>query len=222
MNNSIPSLKLCLSAIGALALLATTTECSAQLTISPGVISLDPGQPSTTFDLFVSNSGGDQSIGGLQLNFQIDVPAGQSATRPKVTAVDALGGTIFENDNQSQLGGKVTDFKWEVSVAADFNPPDPILPGGQSKKVATITFDTTGVSPGSWIFNLTTAGGATVYQDSSANDISTTLVNGTLTVVPEINAGALVGLVLVGFAGCWRWKRGKVGAALHSRVVPSA
>jgi len=205
MNKSTPWLSR--SVVSLVCLMASLNPLArAQLAITVGDIPLNAGQAGQTFDLLVVNSGNsDVSVGGVQLNIQIDVPGGQSQTRPKMTAIDIFTGTVFENDNSGPIGGQVNDFQWEIGTIGNFNPPDPFLPANSPSKVATITFDTTGVSPGNWIVSLSTAAGPTTYLDPTTGEpLDTGINNGTVTVVPEINAGPVVALVLGALAIAWR------------------
>lgn len=189
------------------ALLISVSSANGQvLSIDPGTVSLDPGSVQT-FDLYVSNAGSSINVSGVQLNIQIDIPAGQSATRPKITGVNLFSaGTAFENESQANLiGGKVNDFKWEIGTIADGTGSDPALAGNAVTKVAQITFDTTGVQPGQWNLLLSTAAGPTTYLDFiTADSIPMTLGSGNLTVVPEANGAMLAGAALAIFGVAYR------------------
>jgi hypothetical protein len=73
--------------------------------------------------------------------------------------------------------------------------------------VATITLDTTGVAPGVYNIKLANTDFATTsYTDPNTSPIPMTVVNGTITVVPEPNAAVAIGSLLLGLAGVRYWR----------------
>jgi hypothetical protein len=120
---------------------------------------------------------------------------------PSITAVDVLTGTIFgsvSNNGQDGPGtgnnGSPNFFYQETSTGAGTVN---IVNG--TTKFASATFDSIGVAPGQYTYTLDTTFGSTFYTTTS-QDLGPTLISGTLTIVPEPQATALIAgaLCLVG------------------------
>jgi len=162
-----------------------TSTASAALIINVGNIDLLPNQSGQQHIFQVQNTGGTAvETLGIQFNIQID-SGGALIVAPTITAVNILTSTIFASDNNGQAGGADTVRRWEVYTLENGSLPKPGIPTGFST-VATVTFDTTGFSSGTWNLFLTTPAGGTAYLDPNTGDpMAMTLNAGTLTVVPE-------------------------------------
>jgi hypothetical protein len=160
--------------------------------------------------LFVENlSGSSQGVGTLQLNLQVTTTAG-GGERPKISSVDLTTDTIFQSESGAPLGGRVDDHTWEIGFVADASLPDPAVPAFGKPLLATITFDASGIGPGPWGLSLTTLAGRSQFLDLASDDISTTLVDGSLSAVPEPSAyAAIFGLASLGVAWGLRRKCGQ-------------
>ena len=159
---------------------------------------------------------------GIQFNIQI---GDGSVTAPLITGVDILTGTIFQNNNTTPSGGQDGDntWRWEIGTTAATSPY-PSVPTGYST-VATVTFDTTGFSSGTWDLSLTTPQGSTAYIDTNTpvGPLPMTITDGTLTVLPvpePINAALPIfgGLVVLA-GGLGQWCR---RAARNSKIMVRA
>ena len=189
-----------------------SSKAHAALIISVGNIDLLPNTANQQRILQVQNTGGASvDTLGIQFNIQID-DGGALIVAPTITQVDLLTGTIFQSDNNGQGGGSDTVRRWEVYTLENGSLPKPSVPVGFST-VATVTFDTTGFSSGSWNLFLATPAGSTAYLNPTTGDpLAMTLNAGTLTVVPEPVSGALcifAGLLCVTWTirGNWWGKR---------------
>lgn len=178
--------------------LVIPSSVSAAYVITVGDFNLQPNQSDQQVSLFIENTGGSSDYGGL--NFSILVGDGLSG--PAITGVNLLTGTPFEAAN---FGGQFADGAntprqqfWSVASLSA------VLPAGQSR-LATLTFDTTGLTPGSWSLNLFGSGmPSTALFDYTASEYTALFENGTLTVVPEPETyGLLAAAGLMGFA-LWR------------------
>ena len=194
-----------LTSLAMVLVLIVMPRCWGQFTIfvgnQSGSIQLDPNQL-TAFDVTVVNNGPDlTTVFGSQLNLQI---TGSGTPPPIFSHVDLLTGTVFAAGFVEIGGISLTTPTLLEDGTAALGGPVTIPGGGASSKLGTVTFNTAGVSLGTWQLSLTTAGGSTSLLDSGGSGISgATLINGTLAVVPEANAGVVVALGLGVFALLW-------------------
>lgn len=194
--------------------LALISQAPAALILDVGNFSLLPNQANQLRVFQVENTGGAPvETLGIQFNIQI-ADGSASVVAPTITLVDILTSTIFQNDNNGQGGAMDTVHRWEVNTLENITPPKPSVPTGFST-VATVTFDTTGFSAGTWSLSLTTPAASTAYFDPvSGNRLAMTIFDGTLSVVPEpVNVALpIFGSLVVLFGGARRWCRRKASA----------
>lgn len=187
-----------------------TSTASAALIINVGNIDLLPNQANQQHIFQVQNTGGTAvETLGIQFNIQID-SGGALIVAPTITGVNVLMNTIFQSDNNGQAGGADTVRRWEVYTLENGVLPKPSIPTGFST-AATVTFDTTGFSSGTWNLFLTTPAGGTAYLDPATGDpLAMTLNAGTLTVVPEpVNVALGIFACLLAGCACARSRHGR-------------
>ena len=182
--------------------LSLVLNCQAQaaLIMDVGSIALNPGQAGQERVFQVENTGG-APVDTLGIQFNIQIGDGSALLlAPTITQVDILTGTIFATDNSGLSGGMDTVHRWEISTLENGSPPTPSVPTAFST-AATVTFDTTGFGAGSWDVSFTVPSGSTAYIDpASGNPLPMTLIDGTLTIVPEpVNVAlGIFGSILAG------------------------
>jgi hypothetical protein len=193
-------------------LLASAGALRAQLTISLSSLSF-PAAPGETFDVFVENSGPARSdITGLIFDIQSGIFDGSNfSSGPKITSVDATsGGNLFASNNDPTLTGQGSVdpqqqlFDRQVKTLSGSTVTIPGgTPGAPSlTKLATVTLDATGLSPGSYPMTLNTVNSQTLFVVATGNGtLLPTLVDGTITVVPEPSSAVAVGVLMLGVAG---------------------
>lgn len=157
----------------------------AALVITIGEIALEPDTPGQERALTVTNTG-QTSIPTSAVILNLQIAGGWAeAEAPKITAVDILASTIFEEDNFGETGGLVNERRVEIFTLDNGAEPTPSLPVGLST-LATVTFDTTGFFEGSWNLSLTTPAGPTTHIDPyTINPIETALSDGTVSIREE-------------------------------------
>jgi len=193
--------------------LVLISPAAAGLFLDVGNITLSPNQADQQRVFQVQNTGG-APVETLGIQFNIQIADGSAIIlTPTITHVDILTGTIFQDDNTSQGGRMDTVRRWEVYTLENGSPPKPSVPTGFST-VATVTFDTTGFSAGSWGLSFSVPSGSTAYFDASGNPLAMTLYDGTLTVVPEpVNVAlSIFGGLAVLTGGLRFWCRRKASA----------
>lgn len=193
------------------------SSASAAVFINVGNPVILPERAEQKIAITISNDGPPLDLGGLALLVQVadGGPAfGGSISGPSIDGVDLLNGTPFEGKN---LGGQFPAIDntpqrqfWNVlGVGAT-------LATGSGQLLATISFDSTGFSSGTWDLSLAFSSGATTrLVDPEGDPIDVSITNGTLTVVPEPAAGAaIIGCLLVGVSLANWAKRRPRGAGL--------
>ena len=190
---------------------ALASTARAALILNVGNIDLLPNQANQQHIFQIQNTGGTAvETLGIQFNIQID-SGGALIVAPTITGVNILTSTIFASDNNGQAGGADTVRRWEVFTLENGSLPKPGIPTGFST-VATVTFDTTGFSSGTWDLFLTTPAGSTAYLEPNTGDpLAMTLNAGTLSVVPEpVNTGlGIFGVLAVLVCACksrFKWR----------------
>jgi hypothetical protein len=196
--------------------LASAGALRAQLTISLSNLSFPQGR-GETFDVFVANSGPARSdITGLVFDVQSGVFDGSSfSPGPKITSVDATseGDLLFASNNSPAVTGlgsvdpQQQLFDRQVQTLADSTVTIPGgTPGAPSlTKLATVTLDTTGLSPGSYPLTLNTVNFQTEFViNTGTGTLVPTLTDGVITVVPEPSSALAVGVLMLAIAG-WRF-----------------
>ncbi len=188
--------------VGACGLLLWIAAGSAQATllIDLGDVRLQPGTAGQQVEFYVSG-GVDDLVQGLNFYIQIadggpeaaafDLADPPGIDGPHITAVDLLGGTIFQGNNDGQYGGTAPlPQLWDATVST---VDGTVRADGL---IATVTFDTTQWGPAhigqSWdlVIGGVAAGVLDLYTGFSgpgppewAGEIPTDVINGTITIV---------------------------------------
>lgn len=200
--------------------LASAGSLWAQLTIDLPEITV-PAGGSTTFDVFIKNGGADRTdITGIAFQIQSadgGTAAGGSVNAPTFSAVDVVTGTIFKDNNEGNQGpGPIVPQLFEQQTTTtnlpNSTPSTVTISNGTSpgSKIASVTVNAAGFSSGTYSMTLNTLNGATKFN-TSGGDLTPlnglTLIDGSITVVPEPNAALAIAGVLFGVAMVVRWKR---------------
>jgi hypothetical protein len=211
----------CVRHVATLAVIITSALSSrAQLTATIDLpdVEMQVGT-SLTFDITITATGEPSKvITGLDFYLQTAdggpeaAAFGGTTKAPAVTAVDIVSGTIFALDHDTPLGGPIFP---QVNNASVFTTLSGTVPNTEalsgSSKVATVTLDATGVPPGLYTMTVKNVlgGAATTVYFTQGPDFVPTLIDGTInvTAVPEPNATAAVGGLLLVGAVVWRCKR---------------
>jgi len=174
-----------------------------------------PISPSTSVDVYITGLGPApaDSLQGIDIfvgiaSQQLVAPAGE----PKILNVDVVTGTVFDGDSTFPPPGQVlaaTDQIWEIDDTTIPAISDTINTNG---KLFTVTFDTSGVAPGSTFafnFHAVNFEGDTL-SSNYANHVTLghafAGVDGFLHVTPEPSACLLAVSGLVALLG-WRWQQ---------------
>jgi hypothetical protein len=191
-NNHLP-----LGALAGIFALAMSQTANAQLLVfQPGTISLQPNMANQQVEFEVRNDGGSTDVYALELSIRV----GDSTSGPQITGVNLLTGTAFQNNNNNGQFGDPSNQAWQQGWAVEagsFSPLPHLSPG--DNLLATVTFDTTGLTSGTWdlIFDFP---GETRYVDGVGETIPMQVSNGQLTVVPEPSEYAAMAAL-----GCLAW-----------------
>ncbi len=204
----LPSIRF--ARISLIALILGWTSTQATVLVDLPDLNLLPNTAGQTFDLFVSNDGANVDVTGIQLNLQIadgGPEAGGSTDAPSLTSVDIFGGTIFENNNNGLTGGIAVD---QIFAGGTLTSSGTVAIPNGSSKLASVTFDTTGFSSGSYSYTVeNTLNGSMKYTTGGA-DLFPSFGGGTLTVSPVPEPSAVFGgLASVAFVGVRFWRRQK-------------
>jgi hypothetical protein len=152
------------------------------------------GQGVETLDLLVQNSpsGTDYSIVSVIVNVGID---GGTPNYPNITGGDVtVSGTLFASNNNGNQQTEFSNQVWKFQTITSSGTVQ--LNTGQQNTLVQLTIDTTG-SLGDYTLNLTTGAGDSHFHLAD-NSLVTIPFSGTITVVPEPNAGVAIGCVLLG------------------------
>jgi hypothetical protein len=164
--------------------------------IEVGNVVLQPGISGQQVMFFAT---GNELVDGLEFDIQVGdggSDVGGTDVGPIITAIDLITGTPFEGNSPTQVDVVTFDRARQSTVDV---PADVAL--SANTKVATVTFDTTGVATGSYDLLLSGVAGAfdTTYFDGGT-EVTTVVVNGQITVVPEPSA---ILLLVLGLAMVW-------------------
>ena len=176
-------------------------------------VSLAANRAGQDYVLMANNPGAAFTVVGVNLSMQVGNGDGTSSA-PLITGVDAVTGTPFSSLPAGQRilnTTEVTEQFFNVDLGVDLGAAPQgtavTIPSG-SFRLATVTFDTTSLGPGSWSLNVGFVNPAhgfdTTFTLASFGELTPliTLGDGNLTVVPEWEgAGVAAGLMLVGWAG---------------------
>ena len=183
-------------------------------------LSLLPNRPGQSFDLFVQNNGEAFPVTGIGFNLQVadgGPEAGGSIDAPGISSVDIFSGTPFESNNNGTSGsGSIRPQIFELGTLTDAGTVD--IPTGKSK-LATVVFDTTGFSSGTFTYTMDTRNGPFKYT-TPAGDFFPALGDGNLTVVPEPSEYfAAFGLVCLAWAAISRKLRRRIAMSVLERHI---
>ncbi|MFO1497500.1 MAG: hypothetical protein U1G07_03725 [Verrucomicrobiota bacterium] len=191
-------------------LLATAVSLSAQLIIDLPEINLQPDQAHQTFEVYVQNPDASRSdINGIQFNIQTadgGPQVGGVTLAPKITDVDLTTGSLFQNNNGYSGSGQQTGGQIFVRGTLTSSGTVTIPNGTPFKKIATVEIDTTGFFGGVFSMTLDTLNGPTRFTSTGGN-VFPTLIDGSITIVPEVNATGLVAGALILFSVVWKLRR---------------
>jgi hypothetical protein len=178
-----------LSLLVAAAIALTSSQRAQATTISaPSGAVLQRNQPAQPLQIMVT---GPDLIAGMTFVVQIADGGPGPETQglidgPDISSVDIVTGTIFGGNNQgADYPGSYPQFAQRTIITqADTS----ITLGDQPALLATILLDTTGVAPGT--YDLLLGGsplslGRVEFYDAAGNVVVPTIVNGSVTVVPE-------------------------------------
>lgn len=183
----------------AVALVASLLQASAQIIIDlPGEnwAPLLPDTPGQTRQIHVSGGG---MFAGLDFRIQVEdaYPEGGGKDGPNIpnfeSAVDLMTGTILSGGDPGAFD-PLNNAEQFASRTIDLNSP--VSANGL---LATVTFDTTGIF-GPDVFSIKvrdTIGANTQFLDMDAGHLPSTLINGSISVVPEPSSGVAVGALLM-------------------------
>lgn len=194
-------------AVAGLCLGLGSPAASAVLVVSFDALQLQPDQPGQMVSLWIDNTGGPVSIGGMDLAIQVGDggPAGGgSVLGPILESVNLVVGTIFDgHDFGGQFGDAANvDQRQFWSVVA----PTAEVPGDGRSLLATVTFDTTGFGAGSWDVALSgLAFAESRLFDPFGEPLAVQFGNSALTIVPEVSPGWMAGMLLVMAVGGTRF-----------------
>jgi hypothetical protein len=195
-------------------LLSAGLSLQAQLTIQLPNLDLQPNLANQDFTFLVQNiSGLDVLLTGVQLELIVadgGPGVGGSIVGPAIQQVSVTtpGTLLFGSNNTTDRGHGAYPGNEVFQRLTSTSSGTVTISAGSSPTLATITFDTTGVAPGEYSWSAATSpNGPSFFTDmSSGGVLNPTLIDGTLTVVPEPQQYALaVGLGLLAAAFGRRW-----------------
>lgn len=180
----------------------------AQLFVDVGTIQLVPNLAGQNFDLFLRNDG---AAGQLVRGFDLAIQVANGASGPTLTLstdnFTSTSGTIFPASRTSVGPDGSNSPRLQFWSTVVSSTPYPALSTGNNK-VATLTFDTTGLNSGSFPISVVgTDFGDSGFLDQAGDPLNVTFSNGTaLVAVPEIQAAHIVAGLLGALAIVHRFK----------------
>lgn len=198
--------------------------CTAQIVIDVGSHTLQPNVAGQVIEFSASNTSltTDFSFQGFEFNLQVGdggAAAGGVSNGPRFTAVDLVTGTPFEGNSVGtyDASGSLQSLHPLLAFYGTLTlTGDAVLRAGETRLIARVTFDTTGLNAGSWSLAASnTVNGPTKFVnvdvpgDDGNGNLFPYVYEGTVTLqgvpVPEPCIGVAVGTFLVGFVGWRRW-----------------
>ncbi len=200
-------------------LIAITAPVGAAIMIDLGSqpIALLPDLALQQVILNVSNPDGTDFFStAATLKFVVDDGTG-GGNAPVITGIDALNLTPWSSAGGIQNNQTTNPEFWDVRVFANFlGGQSAKLPANSSTRLAKVTFDTTGLSSGTWTIKMSALnvdpqgskyevfGGGTHFPDVTVGSITL------LAAVPEPAETALIsGLALLGVGVARRYRKNK-------------
>ena len=176
--------------------LALAPAALGALVVSAGDVSLRPNMAGQAVQFFVT---GSDAVAGLELDIQVGdggSDLGGTNVGPTITSIDLITGTAFQVDSAAQADvvtfprARQSTVDIAGSVTAD---------AGTGGLIATVVFDTTGQTPGTYDLLLSGVAGSfsTQFFAQNGDPIQTTVTNGTVEITP-VPEPASLGLLAVG------------------------
>lgn len=212
------------SAFAAAVLIVLSTpgaDAAVFFTSTVGAVELRSGDLTKTFEVSYPSFSGSLYATSLDFRVRIGDGSGSPGTPPKITAVDLFSGTIFVAETGYELVAYETGYYQQSYGIIDEDDTFVAIPASSTYTLATITFDISGCSPGTWDLEL--AVGAFypctygTFDGSNNDDVyvwgGTEYVTplGTIEIVPEPAwTGMCAGLGLLAFG----WVRSRLNKRL--------
>ena len=196
-----------------IAFLSAGLSLQAQLTIQLPDLVLQPDSANQDFTFSVQNTSvSDVFVTGVQLELIVadgGPGVGGSIIGPAIQEVSVTAsGTLFSGNNTGDRGHGAYPGNEVFQRLTSTSSGTVTISAEASPTLATITFDTTGVAPGEYQWSAASSpNGPSFFTDTSTGGVlNPTLIDGTLTVVPEPQQYALavsLGLLVAAFGRRW-------------------
>ena len=175
-------------ALIAVSTLIAPVTASAVPIVTAGNYNLQPNQPNQPVSISVT--GGD-AVQGVELNARIGTGLGAI---PKFTGGTVITGTIFASNNQGDFGdgviGNGTSIPQILNLATATTGVTTVAASGL---LGTLIIDTTGLNAGTYALTLSNTENGPTVLTRPGNISTTTVIDGSITIVPEpATAGLLV------------------------------
>jgi hypothetical protein len=206
-------------ASGLLVLISSLHICIGQIVVDLPNVNVLPDTAGQSFDVFIQNSGAARTdVTGIAFQIQTTdggPSSGGSIVGPSISFVDVITGPVFSGNNSGN------EFNAGVTSQIFYQQTDTVDSGGSTtfvsiptgvSKLATVTISTSGLFTGTYTMTLNTLNGSTKFFTGSGDFGPTQglqLGDGTISIVPEPNAAAMVGGLLLFVGGFHRWRSRK-------------
>lgn len=201
--------RLILSGLLAAGIQSWSTHAAVNLSVDVGSNPLVGNTGGQTVALRLLNTGSDP-LQANGLTFQLTLVGGGSPSGPSITAVDLVTGTPWASAGSPSIapGGSTSPAFWDLRYV--FFSGSATIGANSDTLLATVTFDTTGFTSGTWSLGLD---GTKYNQVGTSIEFFPALNNGEITInaVPEPVHMALpiFGGLAVLIGGVRRWCRRK-------------